>query len=137
MFYKRNRKTRTTRTTRKIRKIRKTAKKSRKNTTKKIRKSLKKLRGGNYNSDQKKQIREKLAEFGFANNEITDMLNRIDKTSQIYGTHVERVIDQLDAFHRRYEDNSEEQKEAIREWVNELANMDEDVLTDEEESQTF
>jgi hypothetical protein len=137
MFYKRNRKTRTIRKIRKIRKTAKKSRKSRKTLKKSFKKSFKKLRGGNYNSEQQQQIREKLAEFGFANNVITDMLSKMDKTSQIFGTHVERIIDQLDAFHRRYEDNSEEQKEAIREWVNELANMDEDVLTDEEESQTF
>jgi hypothetical protein len=133
MFYKRNRKT-----LKKSRKsLKKSYKKSYKKARKNTRKSLKKLRGGNYNSEQKQQIHSKLSEFGFNNNEITDMLKRIDKSAQIFGTHVERALEQLDVIHRRHENNWEEQKEAIYEWINELENMSEDVLTDVEESQEF
>lgn len=132
MFYKRNRKS--LKKSRKTRKSRKSLKKSYK---KSYKKSLKKISGGNYNSEQKQQIHSKLSEFGFNNNEIKDMLSKIDKTAQLFGTHVERALEQLDIIHRRHEDNSEEQKEAVKEWVNELENMEEDVLTDVEESQDF
>ena len=121
-------------------KYRKSSKKYRK-TTKKYRKSSKKYRktnkrGGKYNEVQQQNIRLKLQEFGFDNIEITNLLNRINKTSQLFASQPNSIPDQLDAFHRRYDMNAEEKKDAIREWVNQLDTLDTEVETDTESQGT-
>lgn len=86
--------------------------------------------GGKYNETQKKTLRKKFREFGFDNNEINALLTKMDHTSQLFALNLGSISEQLDVYHRNYESGSEEQKAAVREWVDQLNQLDEMVDTD-------
>jgi hypothetical protein len=110
-----------------------------KRTTKRARKHhsrRNKQTGGKYNEKQKKVLRKKFREFGFDNNEINTLLTKMDHTSQLFALNLGSISQQLDVYHRHYESGSEEQKSAVRQWVDELNQLDDMVDTDYEKEDT-
>jgi hypothetical protein len=90
---------------------------------------IKKQHGGDYNEKQKKYLRKKFKKFGFDEPEISEFLIKMDKTSQLFANRFQSVHDQLNAY---YESNNdpEERKNAIREWVNQMDSLEDMIETD-------
>lgn len=103
---------------------------TKKKRTQRTRRAKIQQKGGKYNERQKKALRNKFREFGFDDLEIKTFLVKMDDTSQLFGLKFEAILEQLDLYHRRYPPHSEEQKAAVREWVDELSKLDDMVDTD-------
>ena len=78
--------------------------------------SRRRQKGGNFNPEQVKQLKDKLNEFGFTEEEKKEIINELHKISGFFGNAVDQIISQLEGI--QYEtDDLEEQRQNVREFV--------------------
>ena len=105
---------------------RKMSRKTNRKMSRKTNKRNRKQRGGSYNENQLRELRQKLTEIGFTDVELENFISKINDISQ---------IQEFDGFMHMIRENYENDKQGLIDWLEEQHPLQMELVeTDKEDS---